>query len=50
MSDIYVYFNVNFNVFFKIKVHMLASEPYIYQNARYNNKNNKWCLFGWRGI
>jgi len=26
-SDIYVYFNVNFNVFFKlIKVHLLVSE------------------------
>ena len=29
-SDIYVYFNVNFNVFFKlIKVHLLANELYI---------------------
>jgi len=36
----YVYFNVNFNVFFKfIKVHLLVSELYIYQNARCNNKN-----------
>ena len=34
-SDIYVYFNVNFNVFFKlIKVHLLVIELYIYQNAR----------------
>ena len=31
MSDIYMYFNVNFNVFFKlIKVHLLVSELYIY--------------------
>jgi len=29
------FFNVNFNVFFKlIKVHLLVSELYIYQNAR----------------
>ena len=36
-----MYFDVNFNVFFKlIKVHLLVSELYIYQNARYNNKNN----------
>jgi len=34
-----VYFNVNFNVFFKlIKVHLLVSEHYIHQNARRNNK------------
>jgi len=34
-----VYFNINFNVFFKIKkVHLLASELYLYQNARCNNK------------
>jgi len=39
-----VYFNVNFNVFFKlIKVHLLVSELYIHQNARFNNKN---CI-GW---
>ena len=32
-----MYFNVNFNVFFKlIKVHLLVSELYIYQNARCN--------------
>ena len=37
-SDIYVYFNVNFNVFFKlIKVHLLVSEIYIYQNGRCND-------------
>ena len=31
--------NVNFNVFLKlIKVHLLARELYIYQNARCNNK------------
>jgi len=34
-----VYYNVNFNAFFKlIKVHLLVSELYIYQNARCNNK------------
>ena len=38
----YVYFNINFNVFFLNKeVHLLVSEPYIYQNARYNNKKKK---------
>jgi len=35
----YVYFKINFNVFFKlIKVHLLVSELYIYQNARRNDK------------
>ena len=39
-SDIYMYFNVNFNVFFKlINVHLLMSELYKHQNARCNNKN-----------
>ena len=34
-----MYFNVNFNVLFKsIKVHLLVSEHYIYQNARCNDK------------
>jgi len=34
-----VYFNVKFNVFFKlIKVHLLVSELYIHQNA--------WCNGG----
>ena len=34
-----MYFNVNFNVFFKlIKEHLLVSELYIYQNARCNDK------------
>ena len=34
-----MYFNVNFNVFFKlIKVHLLVSELYIYQNAGCNGK------------
>ena len=34
-----MYFNVNFYVFFKlIKVHLLVSELYIYQNARCNDK------------
>ena len=37
-----MYFNVNFNAFFKlIKVHLLVSELYIYQNARCDDKN---CL------
>jgi hypothetical protein len=37
-----VHFNVNFNVFFKlIKVHLLVSELYIYQNARCNNKKSR---------
>jgi len=35
-----VYFNVNFNVFFKlIKVNLLVNELYIYQTARCNDKN-----------
>jgi len=35
-----VYFNVNFNAFFKlIKVHLLVSELYIYQYVRCNNKS-----------
>ena len=34
-----MYFNVNFNVFFKlIKVYLLVSELYIYQNVRCNDK------------
>ena len=33
-----MYFNVNFNVFFLKKGHLLVSELYIYQNARCNNK------------
>ena len=34
-----MYCNVNFNVFFKlIKVHFLASELYVYQNVRCNDK------------
>jgi len=34
-----VYFNVNFNVFFKlVKVNLLVSELYIYQNARCDDK------------
>jgi len=41
MSDIFVYFDVNFNVFFKlIKVHLLVSELYIHQNTRCNDKKN----------
>ena len=34
-----MYFNVNFNVFFRLmKVHLLVSELYIYQNVRRNDK------------
>ena len=34
-----MYFHVNCNVFFKLgKVHLLVSELYIHQNARWNNK------------
>ena len=42
-----MYFNVNFNVFFKlIKVHLLVSELYIYQTARCNKKKYKLhCSF-----
>ena len=49
-----MYFNVNFNVFFKlIKVHFLVTEPYIhiyiyiyiYQNARCKDKNNGLNVF-----
>jgi len=37
-----VYFNVNFNVFLKlIKVYLLVSELYIYQNARCYDKNSE---------
>ena len=37
-----MYFIVNFNVFFKlIKVHLLVSELYVYQNARCIDKK-KW--------
>ena len=44
----YVYFNVNFNVLFKlIKVHLLVSELYIYHNARNQDKNSCIPLF-WR--
>jgi len=46
-NAIYVYFNVNFNVFFKlIKVHLLVSELYIYQNARCKyKKKTKFLMF-----
>ena len=34
-----MYFNVNFNVFFKlVQVHLLVSELYIHQNARCDDK------------
>ena len=37
-----MYFNVNFNVFFKlIKVIFLVSELYIHQNARCNDQKKK---------
>ena len=45
-SDIYVDFNVNFNVFFKlIKVYLLVSELYIYQTVRCKDKNSPYYLF-----
>ena len=35
-----MYFNVNFNVLFKlIRVHLLVCELYVYQNVRCNDKN-----------
>jgi len=42
MQERYLYvFHVNFNVLYKlIKVHLLVSELYIYQNARCNEKKN----------
>ena len=40
-----MYFNVNFNVFFKlIKVHLLVSELYVYQNAQCNDKMIELCF------
>ena len=40
-----MYFNVNFNVLFKlIKVHLLVSELYIYQNARCNDKSSRYSF------
>ena len=46
-SDIYVYFNVNFNVFFKFKNAFVGEWTlHIYQNARCNNKKTYiWCSF-----
>ena len=41
-----MYFNVNFNVLFKlIKVHLLMSELYIYQNVRCNDKKKPYFCF-----
>jgi len=41
-----VYFNVNFNVFFKlIIVHLLVNELYIYHNARCNDKKYRSKYF-----
>ena len=46
IGEIFVYFNANFNVFFKlIKVHLLVSELYVYQNARCNNKKKYLPMF-----
>ena len=46
-----MYFNVNFNVFFKlIKVHLLVSELYVYQNARCNDKKNVQGRFSRNGV
>jgi len=40
-----VYFDVNFNVFFKlIKVHLLVSELYVHQNAGCNDKIKQTVL------
>ena len=42
----YVYFYVNFYVFFKInKSAFVGDELYIYQNARCNDKNKKKTHF-----
>ena len=41
-----MYFHVNFNVFLKlIKVHLLVSELYIYQNTRCNKKKPQFLAF-----
>ena len=41
-----MYFNVNFNVFFKLaKVHLLVSELYIYQNVRCNDKKKRYVVY-----
>jgi len=46
-----VYFDVNFNVFFKlIKVHLLVSELYIYQNVRCNDKNPPFLFKAFKQI
>ena len=46
-----MYFNVNFNVFFKlIKVHLLVSELYVHQNARCNDKKAKHVIVKLRSI
>ena len=43
--NIYAYFNVNFNVFFKlIKVNLLVNELYIYQNAQCSDKKIRFDL------
>ena len=40
-----MYFNVNINLFFKLlKVHLLVSELYIYQNARCNDKKKRVAI------
>jgi len=40
-----VYFNVNFNVFFKlIKLHLLVNELKVYQNARCKDKKKDIVL------
>ena len=41
-----MYFNVNYNVFFKlINGHLLVSELYMYQNARCNDKKKTYLIF-----
>jgi len=45
-SDIYVYFNVNFNVLFKvIKVHLLVSELYVYSQSKSKYTGRRLLVF-----
>ena len=41
-----MYFTVNFKVVYKLIVHLLVNELYIYQNAGFNNKNCTRFLCG----
>ena len=41
-----MYFNINFNEFFKlIKAHLLLTELYVYQNARSIYKNSLFHIY-----